>query len=212
MFWKHLNKFDVICRLNTKYMIPINGKARNYSEYMQWTKELVDEKKTSGHKQTEELVDFTALNLKRMERLDKTIELNKELKEKLAELPEKQTWYVLGEVWCGDSAQNVPLLGKMAEASNGKVDLYFIGRDDNPEWMDSHSTMGTRSIPKLIAFNEKGEELFNWGPRPAPAQEILYKWKAEPRGRSKDDFETELHTWYAKDRTQTLQKEFVELL
>ena len=56
------------------------------------------------------------------------------------------------------------------------------------------------------------QEVLVWGPRPQPAQEIVLEWKKDPRGRSWDQLEKELHTWYAKDKGQTMQKELEEIL
>ena len=190
----------------------VKGHQFNYNEYTVWIKELVAERKTSGESQSEALIGFTVLNQKRMQRLDKTIELNHALKEKLSRLIGKQVWYVLAEPWCGDCAQNVPVIGKMAAYAEDKIDLRIILRDENPEWMEKYHTNGSKSVPKLIAFNTDGNELFTWGARPKEAQELLLSWKKNPNGRTWDDFEKELYTWYAKDKIQTIQNEFYELL
>jgi hypothetical protein len=39
----------------------------------------------------------------------------------------------------------------------------------------------------------------------------MLHWKENPLEVSKADFEKELHTWYAKDKSLSLQKEFVEI-
>jgi hypothetical protein len=89
----------------------------------------------------------------------------------------------------------------------------LILRDENLEIMDAYLTNGGRSIPKLIAFNsETQEELFTWGPRPQNAQELFMDFKTNPNGRTYADFSIEMQKWYAKDRTKSLQDEFVELL
>ncbi len=78
--------------------------------------------------------------------------------------------------------------------------------------MEKYHTRGSRSIPKLIAFSESGTELFTWGPRLAPAQELLLEWKAGKLNRSRADFEKDLHTWYTRDKGKTIQKEIRLLL
>ncbi|MBC9794991.1 thioredoxin family protein [Sinomicrobium weinanense] len=190
----------------------IQGNIFNYSEYVAWMEELVRNGRTSGSKQTEALAGFTALNLKRTQRLDKTAKIEAELKELLSGLEQPQDWWVITEAWCGDGAQNIPVMAKMAAESNGMIRLHMILRDKNPDLMDRYLTNGARSIPKLAAFDPSGNELFTWGPRPEPAQQLLLDWKAAPGDRSWDDFEKELHTWYAKDKTQTMQQEFIALL
>ena len=89
--------------------------------------------------------------------------------------------------------------------------MKIILRDENPEWIEKYRTNGRKSIPKLVAFDKEGEELFSWGPRLVPAHQILLHWKENPLEVTKEDFEKELHTWYAKDKSLSLQKEFVEI-
>lgn len=39
--------------------------------------------------------------------------------------------------------------------------------------MDLHLTNGGRAIPKLIVFDENDNKIFQWGPRPVEAQNLL---------------------------------------
>lgn len=77
--------------------------------------------------------------------------------------------------------------------------------------MDQYLTNGGRSIPKLIAIDaESGDELFNWGPRPAVLQVMFMEMKEK-----KVDFaeiSEKLHTWYAKNKTEEIQKEIFDAL
>jgi hypothetical protein len=187
-----------------------NGPTFNYSEFIEWTTQLVSQGLSSGANQSLALSGYTDLNLKRMLRIYKTTTINQELNELIKNIATKQTWYVITETWCGDSAQSLPVIAKIVEQSNWNIDLRIVLRDENPELMEKYHTNGSKSIPKLIAFNQNGEELFVWGPRPLPAQEILLSWKNNPQGKTWDEFEKDLHTWYAKDKTQTLQNEFYE--
>lgn len=182
-----------------------------YPEFSFYMEELVSSGKTSGNLQTQNLIDYTALNQRRMHRLNKTVKLHPELISLLKLNNTVQEWVVITEAWCGDSAQSLPVIAKMAEVSE-KIDLKIILRDLNPQWMEKYHTNGSRSIPKLIAFDESGEELFTWGPKPAPAQQILIDWKKDPNGRDRQAYETELHTWYALDKTKTIQDEFLQIL
>ncbi len=157
------------------------------------------------------LLDYIKLNVQRMKRLDKTVELGPDVYHALDHLERPLYWVVITEGWCGDAAQNVPVLAKMEEASNGKIKMDLVLRDDNLELMDLYLTNGGRSIPKLICFDaETKEELATWGPRPAEAQELFKKLKAE--GTPKEEFIAAIHNWYANDKTQKLQLELAELL
>jgi thioredoxin-like negative regulator of GroEL len=93
-------------------------------------------------------------------------------------LEEEQTWMVLTEPWCGDSAFLLPIIAELAAASD-RVTLRILLRDDNLDVMDEYLTGGSRSIPKLVAFGADGEERFVWGPRPDAAAELFASLKAD---------------------------------
>lgn len=189
------------------------SQAYSYTSYRELINRFVAENKTSGEKQTPSRIEFTKLNSHRMNRLDKTIMLLPALQQKLNEITFNQTWLVLSEAWCGDSAQIVPVLEKIATASQNKIELKILFRDENPLVMDCVLTNGTRSVPKLIALNtDTLQMLGTWGPRPLPAQQIMLNWKSNQETISWDDFEKELHTWYAHDKSQTMQREIIEAI
>lgn len=189
----------------------IKNPAFNYNEFYEWMGTLSKEGKTSGEDQSEVMAEYTSLNNKRMRRLNKTINLQPEFLELIEAIEKPQVWYLITETWCGDSAQNLPVIAKIAAASNEKIDLRIILRDENPEWIDKYRTNGGKSIPKLVSFDQEGEELFSWGPRPLSAHHIMLHWKENPLEVTKADFEKELHTWYAQDKSLSLQKEFLEI-
>jgi hypothetical protein len=190
----------------------------DYETFKQRTSELLEEgKPTSGDaEEMPDLLDFTRLNLKRMERIPKQVELDHTLVEKLLMLPEKLYWVVLVEGWCGDVAQNLPIIAQMADSSD-KVELRLIWRDEHPGIMDRYLTNGGRSIPKLIALRSSDmEEFGTWGPRPGPVQEEIMRVKEEYSDRPKKEMvealHKRMHKWYAQDKGKTLQEEFVTLL
>lgn len=149
------------------------------------------------------------LNLARSYRIQKTFEASEMIKKVVEKIDALQLWMVLTEDWCYDSAQNLPYTAKLTEI-NPKIDLRILFRDDNLDIMDLYLTNGTRSIPKLIAFDENGNELFQWGARPAKAQELVNELKS--KGMSKEEYIEKLHLWYAKDKGQELEKEFIQVL
>jgi len=160
----------------------------------------VEEKKLHG---------YTKLNLQRMRRVEKTFNVSDELRHLLSSIKTKQNWVVITEGWCGDSAQNLPALAKIAKI-NPLVELQIIERDSNLEIMDLHSNSGTRSIPILISFDENGNEIFCWGPRPKEAQQLVTRLKSE--GMEHDAFIEQLHLWYAKNKGVALERELKALL
>ncbi len=183
-----------------------------YREYRELITNLLSQNKTTGENQSAQLVDFTRLNDQRMSRLDKTIKLTEETARVLRDIGRRQTWLVLTEGWCGDAAQNVPLIAKMAEV-NDKINLKFILRDQHTDIMDAYLTNGGRSIPKLVALDADSlEELFNWGPRPGPAQEMIMDYKKHPEGRERSEVYRQVHKWYADDKSHTAQQEIIRLI
>jgi len=184
-----------------------------YESYLNHFEEWVKNGETSSLNPSQALVDFTKLNLARTHRIHKTMSISPALKKAVDNLEHSDTWMVITEAWCGDSAQNLPVIAEIAKLNPDKIKLYILLRDENLELMDKYLTNGARAIPKLIAVNDTlGEDAFVWGPRPAHAQELLTDWKKNPAEKTWDDFEKELHGWYAKDKTQSLQQEFTQLL
>ena len=156
------------------------------------------------------MLQHTRMNMQRMNRLDKTAQLQPALLEQLAGVQQAQTWLVISEAWCGDAAQNLPYLQMMAEASD-KIELQIVLRDENLELMDRFLTNGGRSIPKLILLNASTREVMaDWGPRPAAAQTLYQDLKAQQLPYI--EVSTQLHKWYADNKGQDLQLEIQLLL
>ncbi len=168
---------------------------------------LAAEGRTSGPEQSDFLIHFTKLNFQRMKRWSRTV-LLQEATLLAAQNARRQCWFVITEAWCGDSAQNLPVLAKIAEAGGENITLRIVLRDEHPELIEAYLTNGGKSIPKLVSFDaESGEELFVWGPRPAGATVLFTDWKTNPNGRDFEAFEKELHTWYAGDKGEEVQTE-----
>jgi len=183
-----------------------------YREYRDLIETLLGKGKTTGDNQSEQIVEYAKLNNQRMNRLDKTVKLTDEAAEVVKNIEKPQIWIVLTEGWCGDAAQNVPVIAKMA-AANDQITLRLLLRDKHLDIMDAYLTNGGRSIPKLIAVDaESYEELFNWGPRPEPAQEIMIDFKNNPEGRERQEVYQQIHKWYADDKSHTMQKEIADLV
>lgn len=185
--------------------------AYSYATYRQLIDEALAQGKTTGPQQSAALTAYTTLNVQRMSRLDKTVKLLPELSAAAASLTGRYLGLVITEGWCGDAAQLVPVIEAVAQASAGHLRTAYILRDDNLDIADEYLTNGSRSIPKLIILRaDTLTEVLHWGPRPAEAQALLLKLKAE--GMAHDDYVRELHAWYAHDRTQATQRELLTLV
>lgn len=187
------------------------NQAYSYTGYRQRLDELMAQNLTTGTNQSEQIIQYARLNIKRMQRLDKTTQLLPELQKALDQLDQGYEWLIITEGWCGDAAQIVPVLEAVARASQGKISTRYVLRDENLDLMDRYLTNGGRSIPKLVVLcTDTLSQAATWGPRPASAQELFNRLKQE--GVSYEDFATQLHTWYAQDQTLSTQHELLALL
>lgn len=174
--------------------------------------ELLAEEKTTGTNHSESYLNYTRMNVQRMNRWDKTAKISPELEKIVTSISSPQVWLVITEAWCGDAAQSLPFIAKLAEL-NPLIKLKFVLRDENPALMDAYLTEGARSIPILIGLDEDlGKELFVWGPRPEYLQNRLKAYKLDPQNITPKEFADGTHLWYARDKNQSLEKELTPLL
>ncbi|MFN7301706.1 MAG: thioredoxin family protein [Bacteroidota bacterium] len=185
-------------------------KAMSYAMYRSTVSDLLARGLTTGTHQSPEMLDYARLNDHRMDRVEKRFQMLPALQEKLDQLSEPLHWLVLSEGWCGDAAQNLPALEKIAEHSHGKIHLRVLLRDENTELMDQWLTNGGRSIPKLIQLDAAFEVTGSWGPRPAEAQAMVLAAKAA--GEDHHVYAERVHKWYAHNNSADLQGEILELL
>lgn len=182
------------------------NKGISFANYMELFEEAVAQGRTSGDNQDDLHVNYTKLNLHRSKRVYKHVDVSAELKSTVEAQTEKIFVIVLTEFWCGDAAQNVPMVCKALELSPN-VEVKLVFRDENLELMDKYLTNGGRSIPKIIWFNEQFEELGNWGPRPHAAQAEMLRLKSlnAPIEKVIED----MQKWYNADKTKSLQEEIL---
>ena len=181
-----------------------------YQEYRDLVTNLLAEGKSTGPEQSDYILNYSKLNNSRMKRLDKTTKISDETTQAIQKLATPQTWLVLTEGWCGDAAQNLPIINKMAEL-NKNINLKLVLRDENLELMDLFLTNGGRSIPKLIALDKENNVINTWGPRPNVATKMVEDYKAK-HGSLDADFKEDLQVWYNKDKGVSTQEDFVTLI
>jgi hypothetical protein len=181
----------------------------NYEDYRTYLKSLVANK-TSEEIEKDVLLGYTILNNKRMDRLDKTLKLSDETINSIENLAKPFTFLVISEGWCGDTAQIVPILNKIATYSP-KIDLKIVFRDENETLMDQFLTNGSRSIPKVILVDKNNKVINSWGPRPSTATKMVLDYK-EKHGVVDAAFKKDLQIWYNKDKGNTTQLDIINLL
>lgn len=187
------------------------NKAQSYTEYRELVTRLLNEGMSTGPEQSEALTHYSSLNETRMNRLDKTITVPAEIAEKLNSLEQSYLFLVITEGWCGDAAQLLPVMNKMAEAAD-KITLKTVLRDENTELMDAYLTNGSRSIPKLIVLNaDTLEPVASWGPRPAEAAKLVVDLKAQ-YGAVTEEVKVALQKWYLHDKGISSMNEILALL
>jgi len=183
----------------------------SYQDYRSLVGKLAAEGKTSGNIQTADYINYTKLNESRMHRLDKTLLVIDEVKVYLENLNKEYIWLVLAETWCGDAAQVVPVINKMAEVSN-KINLRILLRDENEVVMNLFLTNGTKSIPKLIIIDKQtGAVITHFGPRPLGAVALISDYKAK-NGIVDEAAKIELQKWYLQDKGISIQNEISALM
>jgi hypothetical protein len=184
-------------------------KTTSYLDYRALVHNLLAEGKSTGQEQSEDLTKYSLLNDRRMERLDKKIKISHETIQEFQKIKQPQTWLVITESWCGDAAQNLPVLNKIA-ATTDHINLKVVLRDENLALMDLFLTNGGRSIPKLIALDKDNNVIDSWGPRPTAATKMVADYK-EKNGALDSEFKQDLQVWYNKDKGQSVQEDFVGL-
>jgi hypothetical protein len=115
---------------------------------------------------------------------------------------------VLAEDWCGDGANTVPHLAKLADQVPG-LELRILRRDEHPDVMDCYLTGTARSIPIVIVLDGEFREVGHWGPRPHQLQQ----WVTEVRrANSTVHLYPQIRRWYAQDKGASTLREVLELL
>jgi len=186
-----------------------NEQGMDYLTYRALVDQLLLEGKATGDVTYD--LHYTKMNVQRMNRVDKTASLTADLIATINQLDENYKFLVITEGWCGDAAQIVPVINKIATASLGRIDLKFVLRDKNLPLIDAHLTNGGRAIPVLIILNEAADQvLATWAPRPQVLQELLKEWRKETT--EMPILAEKLHGWYAKDKTLSTQAELNEVL
>lgn len=184
--------------------------AYSYASYRQMIDQLHEEGKVTGPTQNDSLLAYSKMNVQRMNRWDKHAKLSEESKNVVKSISEKMTWLIITEGWCGEAAQIVPVIEKLAE-ENELIQTKFILRDENLEIMDMYLTNGkSRSIPIILLINQEGNVIGKFGPRPAAAQELIDQLKEE--GADGEMVKEKLHLWYARDKHAHIEMEFVSVL
>jgi len=158
-------------------------------------------------------------NREQFEQNEKDVELKPEDVQVFRDLSQPINVMALAEDWCGDVVANVPVLGRLAQASNGKLNVRIHLRDQEPgsQIMDQYLNKGQfKSIPTLIFLDGNFRELGVWIERPDSVTKLreerrqaLYKQHPEwgdpskPIAELPEDVRTQVQQAAAAMRTET---------
>lgn len=176
--------------------------AIDYSTYKENFQAEIEEGDASPFAQ------YLPQNWQRQTRLDRKFKLREDLTKAIRNINKPVKWLVITEHWCGDASQINPIIAKVAEMSDSKIDLRFTYRDQNEALIDAHLTDGrSRSIPILLQLDQENNFLNAYGPRPHEAQKLVKSLLADGEA-----YSIPLHTWYARDKQQALQDDIIDLI
>jgi hypothetical protein len=179
-----------------------------YAEYAARWRESLTTSLGGLEKDARKRLYYSRYNIDRLDRLRDVYTPSESLRQIGEKIEEPQIWMVLSEDWCGDSAFALPIIAAAADATD--AELRILHRDEHPDIMDAYVTNGARSIPKLVAFDMNGNELFTWGPRPQSLLDARKLWEAE--GKTKPEMSAAGVEWYEAGNWADIESELIALL
>jgi len=188
-------------------------KADGYPNHLRNVKEQVSQDQTLNDENDQLKSHHARMNLKRMSRWDKVLEIEPDFSEYLESIDVSLTFLVISEAWCGDAAHVLPLMNKMSNL-NPSFSLKILLRDEHPELMNAYLTNGNKSIPIVIVLKNKGgieKELFHWGPCPEKITDLKKKYKLGEIFNNQDELLEAIHSWYNNDKSVSMQRELFSL-
>lgn len=181
----------------------------NIAEYEKQFENILEGENNAYPYDSEAYINYVKMNKARIKRWNKKAKILPALEETIKSIDEPVSWVLITEPWCGDAAHSHAFIGKLAEL-NPNINLTIQNRDADNSEIDNYLTNGGKSIPKLIMRDAEGNDIFDWGPRPKEAQDIVTRHKTDNTV-STEDKKKELQLWYNKDKGVSIQEELIEL-
>lgn len=127
----------------------------------------------------EEYREQMTRNRERFDETEAAVQLDPADVKAFSSLPQPLHVLVIAEDWCGDVISNLPVLGKLAATSDGKLDVRVFLRDQNLDLIDQYLKEGKfRSIPVFVFFDHDFNELGHMIERPASVTQMLAEKRA----------------------------------
>lgn len=122
------------------------------------------------------------------------------------------TWrlLVVAEDWCTDALNTLPYLARLAEQSDGRLELRIVASDAGGDVIAARPTFDRRAAtPTVVLLDGNGRPRGCWVERPYP----LGLWAREHKPQlSEEDYTARKAAWYAEDAGATTLREIVEML
>lgn len=181
----------------------------SYQEYLDYWKNIVDEKSTEAERYKEQnLLKYAVSAFEITKKVEKSLTLEKKLFNEIVKWNTYKkhplTLAMIVEPWCGDISHILPVLYAIEVASEENIQVVFYLRDSQTGLIDNFLTNGGKAIPILLFLN-KNEVLAKWGPRSTAASKKLEELKAENLPTS--SLYAQLSSWYEEDKTKSFQEE-----
>lgn len=122
------------------------------------------------------LISRMTVNQETMQRRTRTLNLTQAEIQRLRDLTIPRKLLVMTEEWCSDCLMNLPILARLAEASE-KLEIRFFIRKDWPQLRTFFNTREVYSLPTLQIMDEAFNPLMVWVERPQAAHQSLAAWK-----------------------------------
>ena len=132
---------------------------------------------TYPEEQHDKVMAFLAKNRADMDEADATFALDERTKARLNGVSRRVHVVCIAEDWCPDVVRHVPVLQKMAEASD-QIEVRHLMRRDHLNVLARYLTAGGEAVPKCIFLNDAFVECGSWGPMPSACREMIARGRA----------------------------------
>lgn len=132
------------------------------------------------------------------------------LSARMRALPGRRQILVVAEDWCGDSAQTIPYVARLAESAPDRLALRVVSSTAGRPVMDAHLTPdGRGATPTVIVLDEHGRVMGAWVERPSTTQ----RWFLEQqKSTMQQPLHAQLAKWYEEDGGRTALAEIAAIL
>jgi hypothetical protein len=128
---------------------------------------------------------------------------------RLDRVPGRWRFLVVAVDACGDSANTIPYLARLVEASD-RLEMRVVSPADGAWVMESHPTEdGRAATPTVVLLDESGAERGCWVERPYPLRQVLAGQRA---GTIPGSFTEVITAWRLEDRGRSTLEDMTALL